>query len=454
MKQKICLVFVLTVAFLALISGAQAAHWISGTVNDAADTTSANGHTVIIYYLGDAANYVSDTIGPTGASATNNMYMCDAESIPNHVWAPGDVIYAKVTDNGDGYTAGPVSVTTTGAGFDVMPAMTLQAAPDTTAPVITSPTATPSSIPADGTTTSVLNATVTDNVGIASVKVDLSTIGGSATTAMTKVGTTNVYSVTTTASTSTALGTKSLTVTATDTNTTPNTATSSISLTVTAIPDTFAPSVTSPTATPSTIYANGIATSQLSVTVTDSTGIASVTVNLSAIGGSATTAMAKVGTTDVYSVTTTAAPSTVPGTYNLAVTATDSSTNANTNTSVSISLTVQALPVTITSASVENPTASKAQNFTVRINMSSTVTGWYVVVVSGVESGGEGIAGIGTVYLTASQSVTNMPVLVHIPSQATAGSYTLYAGAYAIGDYPANLASIIDYEGPVTAMVT
>ncbi|MDD2666214.1 MAG: hypothetical protein PHD13_03240 [Methanocellales archaeon] len=454
MKQKICLVFVLTVAFLALMSGAQAAHWISGTVNDAADSTPANGHTVIIYYLGDEANYVSDTIGPTGASGTNNMYMCDSESIPNHVWAPGDVIYAKVTDNGDGYTAGPVSVTTTGAGFDVMPAMTLQAAPDTTAPVITSPTATPSSIPADGATTSVLNATVTDNVGIASVTVDLSTIGGSATTAMTKVGTTDVYSVTTTASTSTALGTKSLTVTATDTNTTPNTATSSISLTVTAVPDTFAPIVTNPTATPSTIYANGIATSQLSVTVTDGTGIASVTVNLSAIGGSATTAMTKVGTTDVYSVTTTAAPTTAPGTYNLAVTATDSSTNANTNTSVSISLTVQALPVTITSVSIDDSTASKGQNFTARINMSSTVTGWYVVVVSGIESGGEGIAGIGTVYLTASQSVTNMPVLVHIPSQATVGSYTLYAGAYAIGDYPANLASIIDHAGPVTATVT
>ena len=86
--------------------------------------------------------------------------------------------------------------------------------------------------------------------------------------------------------------------------------------------------------------------------------------------------------------------------------------------------------------------------------MSSTATGWYVVVVSGTESGGEGIAGIGTVYLTAGQSVTDMPVLVHIPSQATTGSYSLYAGAYAIGDYPANLANIIDHEGPVTATVT
>ena len=52
------------------------------------------------------------------------------------------------------------------------------------------------------------------------------------------------------------------------------------------------------------------------------------------------------------------------------------------------------------------------------------------------------------------QSVTDMPVLVHIPTQATTGSYSLYAGAYAIGDYPASLTSIIDHEGPVTATVT
>jgi hypothetical protein len=291
----------------------------------------------------------------------------------------------------------------------------------------------------------VLSVTVTDNVGIASVTVDLSAlgVGGSATTAMTQVGATDVYSVTTTAAT---VGTYSLTVTATDTSA--NTATSSISLTVTSAPDTTAPVVTSPTATPSTIYANGIATSVLSVTVTDNVAVASVTVDLSAIGGSATAAMTQVGTTDVYSVTTTA---TTVGTHSLTVTATD--TSANTATS-SISLTVQALPATVTSLSIENPSASRAQNFTVRVDMSSTATGWYVVVVSGTASGGESIAGVGTVYLTAGQSVTDMPVLVHIPTQATTGSYSLYAGAYAIGDYPANLASIIDHEGPVTATVT
>ncbi|NYT00257.1 MAG: hypothetical protein GKB99_00825 [Methanocellales archaeon] len=320
---------------------------------------------------------------------------------------------------------------------------------DITPPVITSPTATPSSIPADGTTTSTLSVTVTDNVGVASVTVDLSALGGSATTTMTQVGTTDVYRVNTTASILTSTGTKSLTVTATDSSA--NTATSSISLTVSEIPDTFAPIVTNPTATPSAIYANEIAISQLSVTVTDNVGVASVTVDLSALGGSATTTMTQVGTTEVYSVTTNAATSTTPGSYSLTVTATDSSANAN--TSVSISLTVNAVPASTTSLSIENPTASRAQNFTARISMSATVDGWYVVVVSGTESGGESIAGVGTVYLAAGQSVTDMPILVHIPSQATAGTYTLYAGAYAMDDYPTNLGNIIEHEGPVTVTV-
>ena len=126
-KKKIVFVLVFAVAFLALTGGAEAAHWITGTVNDAVDSTPANGHTVIIYYLGDEANYASDTIGPTGGSGTDNMYMCDAEAIPDHTWQVGDEIYAKVIDMGDGYTAGPVSTVTTGAAYDVEPDMTLQA---------------------------------------------------------------------------------------------------------------------------------------------------------------------------------------------------------------------------------------------------------------------------------------------------------------------------------------
>ncbi len=258
--------------------------------------------------------------------------------------------------------------------------------------------------------------------------------------------TVSIYNCTTNSS---VVGNFSLTVNATDIQGNSNKSVS-IPLTVTS-DDITPPVITSPTATPSSIPPDGTTTSQLSVTVTDNVGIASVTVDLSALGGSATTTMTRVGTTDVYRVTTNAATSTTPGSYSLTVTATDSSANAN--TSVSIPLTVKAVPASTTSFSIENPTASRAQNFTARISMNATVDGWYVVVVSGTESGGESIAGVGTVYLAAGQSVTDMPIIVHIPSQATAGTYTLYAGAYAMDDYPANLGNIIEHEGPVTVTV-
>ena len=100
------------------------------------------------------------------------------------------------------------------------------------------------------------------------------------------------------------------------------------------------PVVTSPTATPSTIPADGTTESLLSVTVTDDSEIHSVTIDLHAIGGSATTVMTDMGD-NVYSVTTTAAPGT-EGIHSLPVNATD--IHGYSNTSVSIQLTVGVEP--------------------------------------------------------------------------------------------------------------
>jgi len=122
------------VIFILEASFVYAEHFIVGIVNDAADSTAANGHTVIIYYENDEVNNVSDIIGE--GFNEDNEYFLDAEEIPNHVWVPGDEIFAKVFDNGDGYIAGPVSVVTTGAGFDEEPDMTLTAS--NTAPTVDS----------------------------------------------------------------------------------------------------------------------------------------------------------------------------------------------------------------------------------------------------------------------------------------------------------------------------
>jgi hypothetical protein len=218
-KQKIVFALVFAVAFLALTGGAEASHWITGTVNDAADGTPADGHTAIIYYLGDEANNVSDTIGTPGT----NMYMCDAEIIPGHTWTIGDEIYAKVIDTGDGYTAGPVSKVTTGAGFDLEPDMTLQAP---SPPIVSDPQAIPPKI-ALNTGVSELRVTVTKTYfDIDTVTINLTPIGGtwvpmdgSTYTWLTMYAMTNlsedttVYNCTTNAS---VVGSFNLTVNATD----------------------------------------------------------------------------------------------------------------------------------------------------------------------------------------------------------------------------------------------
>jgi len=100
------------------------------------------------------------------------------------------------------------------------------------------------------------------------------------------------------------------------------------------------PTVTDPSADPDSITADGAEESELSVNVTDASGIFAVTIDLSPIGGNSAQPMNNTAGTDTYTTTTTAAVGTIIGMYGLPVTATDNSTNKNMNTSVSILLTV------------------------------------------------------------------------------------------------------------------
>ena len=103
--------------------------------------------------------------------------------------------------------------------------------------------------------------------------------------------------------------------------------------------DTTPPVVTNPSATPSSIPADGVTTSLLDVTVKDDVVGDNVTVDLTDIGGEITFMPTLCG--DVYSVETVAAEGTPPGTYSLKVNATD--INGNYNDTVSIALTVVSL---------------------------------------------------------------------------------------------------------------
>jgi len=105
-------------------------------------------------------------------------------------------------------------------------------------------------------------------------------------------------------------------------------------------PDEEPPEVRNPDANPGSIPADGTTTSQLSVTVTDNVEVASVTVDLSKLGGLAIQEMTNsLGT---YTATTKAAVGTAPATYPLKVNATDRS--GNYNNTVGILLEVTAPP--------------------------------------------------------------------------------------------------------------
>ncbi len=119
-----------------------------------------------------------------------------------------------------------------------------------------------------------------------------------------------------------------ITVNATDNNN--NVLNHSWSFTV----DVDAPVVTSPNANLETIESDGINTTNLSVSATDSfSGINSVTINLSTIGGSPTAEMTNSG--DTYWIITNATGAD-NGTYYLPINATDNAGNSNTSVNITL----------------------------------------------------------------------------------------------------------------------
>ena len=98
--------------------------------------------------------------------------------------------------------------------------------------------------------------------------------------------------------------------------------------------DRDAPTVTNPDATPATIESDGTDTINLSVSITDSfSGINSVSINLSTIGGSATASMTSSSGTYWIITNATGARN---GTYYLPINATDKVGNSNTSVSITL----------------------------------------------------------------------------------------------------------------------
>ncbi|MDD5382197.1 MAG: hypothetical protein PHH60_00885 [Candidatus Margulisbacteria bacterium] len=98
-----------------------AQHWLIGSL-EAGAAASANGHNVYVYYPPTSESYATDVSGPTGNSRLNERYMINAFDIPAVTYAPGFTVSAEVRGE---YRAGPVGLTGSAAGYDVVPLMTL-----------------------------------------------------------------------------------------------------------------------------------------------------------------------------------------------------------------------------------------------------------------------------------------------------------------------------------------
>ncbi|MFQ6054387.1 MAG: Ig-like domain-containing protein, partial [Methanosarcinales archaeon] len=106
--------------------------------------------------------------------------------------------------------------------------------------------------------------------------------------------------------------------------------------------DTTPPVVISASANPDTIIADGIDTTLLNVTAKDASGIASVTINLSAIGGSEKQLMHNNSGIWQYTVNTT-----VVGNFQLQVNVTDNAGNFNNSVSIALNATAPKLSLSI-----------------------------------------------------------------------------------------------------------
>lgn len=114
------------------------------------------------------------------------------------------------------------------------------------------------------------------------------------------------------------------------------------------------------------------------------------------------------------------------------------------NATTMLKINVEIKPAGINSVSA-NP-GVRGGNISAFVNVSAE-EGWYALVLSGVNSEGDSLAGIATFYANGDLRV---PLLIAIPQQVKVGTYRLYAGIYKLEEYPEKL---ISWFGPVEVEV-
>ena len=120
--------FFLAFAFILFSSYFASAHFVCGQVNDSVNNVSPAWFNVKVFYPSTPQNYTTCQVSPDA-----NKYCCDVESLNvdgsynlGIPWTPGLNVSAQVYSPSTGYVAGPVSLKTTGEGYDVFPSMQIK----------------------------------------------------------------------------------------------------------------------------------------------------------------------------------------------------------------------------------------------------------------------------------------------------------------------------------------
>jgi peptidoglycan/xylan/chitin deacetylase (PgdA/CDA1 family)/lysophospholipase L1-like esterase len=193
-----------------------------------------------------------------------------------------------------------------------------------------SASATPTNITNSGSAIVVfsVNATATSPSIVSSVKLDLSAIGGGNTIAMTSSGA-NTFSYSYTVASGVSVGTKSITITATDNASHTQSTTVSLAIDGGTV-------ISSASVNPSTVLNNVANNLTFAIHATDDGSIASVNLDLSAIGGGSAVAMSSTGSNN-YTASYTLPINASTGTKTITATVTDNVGNIKQTT---VSLTV------------------------------------------------------------------------------------------------------------------
>ncbi|MBR9704452.1 hypothetical protein GOV12_03515 [Candidatus Pacearchaeota archaeon] len=113
----ILIIFIMFITNISYVS----ANFVCGKLIDSEDNMSGSWQFIDLFYP-DKPNYIMKCeVSPTG-----NKFCCEAEGIYGKVWRIGDIINAEAINENSGYVAGPVSLVSSGEGFDVFPEMQLE----------------------------------------------------------------------------------------------------------------------------------------------------------------------------------------------------------------------------------------------------------------------------------------------------------------------------------------